>query len=878
MKLTKINVTQSGSDLNSITCRIKSVGTLWKSTYDDRYNAATVEEQQARGQVSGNVLNGDLSNMGVTQLYPITFPAPAFTPTETNTTGTTQGRSQTTTHTNYEEHSVTEGTEKQFSTSWGNATAQDTIHSADLWFSYKLSNIGSDYAREICNLAVNIYIGDDSLPSGTYFPAKDLGGSGCFSNFQPDENHIYSFPSSSRIQLTLDQVKAIDLGKPVRFVIEDYSLGQDDFYTDDAVNSGLLLSIDDGIEDGDSGIDTYVLPIQGGETVLDVLASFFPHQTDATGTLSAIWTPEKHSMTPNWCDEPRQFTSILWCKHALSTSEWWNVYTQNLGSSSTSYQDAIVTQGSLALFTFNKDSDQDGYSDKLEEKLGTDPKDPVRFPAPELLVGLYQSQNANQVTSILSFLNTGIHDAFAVEAVMAAPDDLITITNNTIGGSGRVPAQKQIIAGSYVQIQEPLPLVWKQKGHANLVVGGYFTGAQDRDITLTVNCLTIGGCSVGSGAWTVNWADNRSGSGTLTFSSGYLSPTQVNLNQGIMVGMTTGTVQAGESLTIQARTPRDTFQYTINREPHTDPVVIVSYNDLQGAHRFVVPPAAMNLANPQTNLAPFADTMMKGLKVDMVSTAFFQEGLNTTHILLNNSSGQSFSDSHLLLNFVDLEGTVVYEAEAKQTVSSGPSVTSVSWNTSAFDPVYDPTQDYLVLAFWTDSQGNILDVVGRPLSSFLEDPKPNFVMADFDSAWDFGSVPQGMLLRRQFVFANTGPMPLLTYLSAPAEVAISQTGSREVGPSDTTSYEINLNTSDQPLGAYDKTITIRTSDPVNPEKTVHVIGTITAGTADTGVGTAQKPLDYTLTVPGSRIIKGEWYEFAHNLGTRSAVIAASKGL
>ena len=48
-------------------------------------------------------------------------------------------------------------------------------------------------------------------------------------------------------------------------------------------------------------------------------------------------------------------------------------------------------------------------------------------------------------------------------------------------------------------------------------------------------------------------------------------------------------MQNGESFTVNAFTPRDTFQYTINREPYTTPIVIVSYNDPQGNHRFVVP-------------------------------------------------------------------------------------------------------------------------------------------------------------------------------------------------------------------------------------------------------------------------------------------------
>ena len=39
-------------------------------------------------------------------------------------------------------------------------------------------NTGTEYAREIANLAFNIYIGDDPNPAYTYFVAADLGGDG----------------------------------------------------------------------------------------------------------------------------------------------------------------------------------------------------------------------------------------------------------------------------------------------------------------------------------------------------------------------------------------------------------------------------------------------------------------------------------------------------------------------------------------------------------------------------------------------------------------------------------------------------------------------------------------------------------------------------
>lgn len=120
--------------------------------------------------------------------------------TTTETTGKSRGGSQTIEHTTYEEHSVTNGEAFTTEEGWSNATAVNSARAAELWFSYKVSNNGAEYAREICNLAFNLYIGDDSNPAATYFVANDLGGSGCFANFMPNAERTFT---SARIPLSL---------------------------------------------------------------------------------------------------------------------------------------------------------------------------------------------------------------------------------------------------------------------------------------------------------------------------------------------------------------------------------------------------------------------------------------------------------------------------------------------------------------------------------------------------------------------------------------------------------------------------------------------------------------------------------------------------
>ena len=152
-------------------------------------------------------------------------------------------------HEQYEEHTVTNGEAFSTEESWGTATAVDSAHAADLWFTYKVRNTGTEYAREIANLAFNLYIGDDPNPAYTYFVApRHRRRAASSSDFMPNEEHTYT---SRRIPLSLEQMKAIDLGGPIRIVVEDFSYGIDELFYQDAANAGVLVAMEDGTADGD---------------------------------------------------------------------------------------------------------------------------------------------------------------------------------------------------------------------------------------------------------------------------------------------------------------------------------------------------------------------------------------------------------------------------------------------------------------------------------------------------------------------------------------------------------------------------------------------------------------------------------------------------
>ena len=851
----------------NLSCKDKVQGAHYGDTSSVEDQTKTIGQQDYARPISGqDYVVDDSGTLKGKRRYDISFPLlhlPALQ-TTTTTRGSSHGGAHTTTHTEYEEHTITNGEAFSSSESWGNATAQDSAHAADLWFTYKVRNTGTEYAREIANLTFNIYIGDDPNPAYTYHVANDLGGDGKFHNFMPDEEHTYT---SARIPLTLDQMKAIDLGGPIRIVVEDFTYGIDELFYQDAVNAGVLIAIEDGTDDGDEAIDTYLIPTWGNETVLDVLARYFPHETDAAGNLIAIWTPEYHrSDTPSWCVEPRHVGTTLWCKHALSTADWWNIYTSGLGDGTQGFQDTPAAGGSVALFRFNKDTDLDGYSDRSERRLGTDPNDPSSFPKPELIAGIHTACTGEAVprpcTATLSLLNTGLYDAYGVEAVMIAPDDSINITNNTVGGSGRVRAQKQVIVGSRIKLQNPLPAAWTQPGHAVPAAAEYYTGQQDRTYTFTVQCSNPGGCDVGDGAWTLAWDDGAGNSGTLNFGAGYASPTFLDVGTlGVKLALYSGRVYDGESFTVSALTPRDTFQYTINREPYTEPVVIVSYNDPQGNHKFVTP---VRLSSPTEDLVPHSGKMIHdGAGVEIVTEAPFTAGQPMTTTLVVQAPTHMV-DAHLFLEFIDPQGTVVREEATTVTLEPGPNVVSIPWNSNDFNPTYNPNQDYIVMAFFTDWQGNILDTAARPLSSFQADPKPALALDATATTWDFGTAAQGTLLKRTFAFANTGAMDLKTHLSAPVGVRVSRVGIHTLSPSDVVTYEVTIDTTDLPTGPYSTTLTLRTSDPATPVRTILIRGTIAPAPPEPPGGAVIRPLDWTAVITGTHT-QGEWVEFTYTL-------------
>lgn len=647
------------------------------------------------------------------------------------------GGSKGTITTKYTETTTTSIQEFSSSESWSNATATDTAHAADLRFTYTIRNDGRDILREVDGLLFNLYLGGKPDPIYTY---NVVAQTGIIRNIQPGQELTLA---SNPVPLTLQQMAEIDKGSSILITVESLSYGGDQLFFQDAANGGLIVAIDDGFADGDNNLDLYVLPCYGSpcgsdpnETVQTILQRGFPTTEDPEGTLLSISTPEVSG------------NQVTWIQHALTYTSWWNVYVGSTMAYTGSLATTLPTAGGALVLRILDDSDRDGYNDHTEDLLGTDKNDPGSHPAPELIAGRVSERAGDSVKITVAFLNAGLYDAAGVEVVAFAPDDTITIADNSIGGSGRIGAGKRVVLGGRVFPPE-LGSGWT--GTANPASYGLYTGSLEKTYTLTA----VSSGAIGSGNLLFNWTDGTN-NGQLQFGSTYLSPLPVAVgSDGLTVSFNSGSITAGDSFTIRVRPAGDTITYTINREPYTEPVLVVSYNDPQGKHRLISP---IQLNRLDEDLTQYRGKMIPDLGLTITTQAApAQAGGSTVYYVVNNPSDQTIQDAHLFVEYINPDGTPVAEQVIMQTLPPGPSVIPVEALAAAnagSSPGAPQATTSNILAIWTDSQGNKLDTSIRKAQDFQIDPLPK--AAATTSGWDLGSVYQGASLYREFAYANVG--------------------------------------------------------------------------------------------------------------------------
>ena len=173
-------------------------------------------------------------------------------------------------------------------------------------------------------------------------------------------------------------------------------------------------------------------------------------------------------------------------------------------------------------------------------------------PSPSCSPAAPASRSGSNVVATLSLLNTGLYDAYGVEAVMVAPDDSITITNNTVGGSGRVQAQQ---AGGRRQphpAARRCPAAWTAGRPRPACRGGYYTGARRPHLHLHRAVLQPRRLRVGTGTWTLAWNDGagRQRHAELRRRLRLADPARRGRLRSCKLGLLSGTVYNGNTFTV----------------------------------------------------------------------------------------------------------------------------------------------------------------------------------------------------------------------------------------------------------------------------------------------------------------------------------------
>ena len=259
-------------------CLVDGPACFSKSSSDDSFISQQSETTSAgdinRGSGGNQYRITENSQVTVSNVIQLSAPSKPQ-PTRTETTGRSVGGSLSSTHTEYQEYTVSRSETKQFSVSdsWETATAVDSAHAGDLAFQFTIVNTGSDYAAVVDNIAFNIQIGKGnkaiSLP--TYaVSTQDLG---TLRNVFPGQSNSFT---SRKIPLSLEEMRAIDEGNAIYITLEDVSYGADQTFYQSAVQGGMDVVAATTLADGvTERLARYVLPVYPDDKASDVLCRYF---------------------------------------------------------------------------------------------------------------------------------------------------------------------------------------------------------------------------------------------------------------------------------------------------------------------------------------------------------------------------------------------------------------------------------------------------------------------------------------------------------------------------------------------------------------------------------------------------------------------------
>ncbi|MCD6496479.1 MAG: hypothetical protein J7K54_04355 [Candidatus Aenigmarchaeota archaeon] len=334
--------------------------------------------------------------------------------------------STTVSRSTYHETSVTNTNSIAQGYEWATATTVDPSRAATLRFTLYIKNTGTDIAKEIRDLRFNIFIGQSQIP--ITYPALTENGIS-LNNLEPGER----VQLSGEFTVTLDELKAIDTGEPIRILIAYYSYGNEELFYESAWGEDVLVEIDDDATGTEKNTKKFMTYTKFDENYLDVLKR-----------LNRTVRIRNHGTRIEVPLETRNNTIVSLLGKPVTEWSWWTAYLQN-PTNETSFSEEPSKGKTRLLLVYNKDTDHDYYTDRAETERGTDINDPKSYPSPKLVAGYFVEKESGNTTVQLKLSNYGNFDAYGIEARMYSPDNTTHIYDGFIGGGGRVEAGRTLI-------------------------------------------------------------------------------------------------------------------------------------------------------------------------------------------------------------------------------------------------------------------------------------------------------------------------------------------------------------------------------------------------------------------------------------------------
>lgn len=643
---------------------------------------------------------------------------------------------------------------------WSKATSVDTAHAADLVFNIEIGNEGTDVARQITAIIVNIFLGDSQEVIHT---ANLLGTTATVNrleNLFPGSG--LRIASTQEVPLSLDEIRRFDLGEPFRISVVRIEYGDDQLFYENAYAGGVMFQVDDGVDDNTEDVKPFLIPTWGEESYLDVLGRV---QDVLKLTFDA-------NRALRWVDVP-QFDS----QHRLAGFERlanqdnarWLVFTQTADDAP--FSQKVARPETAVLFKYLKDEDRDGFADSEEFQRGTNPRDAADFPKPILRAGFVEETIGNQTFTSLVVTNAGNYAATGVEAVAYSPDGSHDLTKNFTGGGGVIePSQQVVIGPRYVG-----PDLSGWTGSALPVIQGIYTGPKDIRFTFAVlDSGNVGQPNVPLRVQ-VRWDTSEV---VLNLGNGYRSPSPLPVTGGFAVGFASGFLKAGEVFSVEARATGDSFARLAGVGSTNSPSVVLSYNSPRGNHRMAVTEKLVSRTNVPTVAAN------SSLGTSLVVSAFSTMRLDETNwihcqVLCVDRVMTNARVFHELIDPEGLTTNVVWSSTQAKSATFGINHVNVPFKpaTQARNPLVEGKVYYLLStltdaltedAEGTERGGNVVDQTMQAVTFFnaaaleaLPQPKLNI---SFDPP-STTNLMSGEVATWRITLANTGAAPLEALLA-----------------------------------------------------------------------------------------------------------------